>query len=478
MNDAGRNQGRYKVIMLDQDNRQADRLGKWLKERFHVGGLIATQDAPVWQNDEPDAVLAPQLAALDGALSQNDLSFSPALRYALAPAPDALRRLRQHEGAAPGALAVLCPENEAHLTTLAAKALEHGFRLATRETDRTDLAILPVDLSQMRRVHVLSAREGRVSFQAGASWTDLSAAATACRLAVPDVLRDQYPTPETAILSGFLPCERQETAAGIVTAYETTLPPAGTRWLERLWLFTDGLAASQSFERFCRTRSPVFAQLISAPMLELCALTGHYALPVRLDRTKPVHGLRLVFQGPTLDVSCAAFAASWPLESAWGKQWNRPLPPLSNVTDRLFEAGATVVTKRASANWDTLTQARRRHAGDLEEAASNWPSTMKITPLTADIVKYVDRALSLITSVFAPRDYLAPLDQWQAIHDAGQMGGRSDAVSIAEPPEPAADFSEESPEWQAIRNALLDENGSLRPLQTDGDFKTVDRRHG
>ncbi|MCI5046654.1 MAG: FAD-dependent oxidoreductase [Aquisalinus sp.] len=464
--------------MLDQDDRQANRLGKWLKERFNVGGLVATQDAPVWQNDTPDDALTARLARLDADLKPDELSFSPALRYALAPAPQALRLLRQHEGAAPGALAVLCPENEAHLTRLASIAAAHGFRLATRTGDRTDLAALPVDLSQLDRVSVLSAREGRVRFQAGASWSDLSEAATACRLSAPDVLHDIYPTPADAVLAGFLPCERQESAAGIVTAYETVLPPAGTRWLERLWLFTGPLAAAQSFETFCRQRNPVFAQLITPPLLDLAALTSSYELPWRLNKTAPASGLRLVFQGPSLDVKCASFAASWPLESAWGRQWNRALPRFSQVTEALFAAGATLVSIQSETSWDALTRTGQGLGAALSSAAADWPSTMKITPLTGDVVTYAGGKLSLNSTVLAPRDYLAPFDQWQAIHEAGQRNLDRSVASDAALSDTQAEFSEESPEWQAIRNALLDENGSLRPLQPEAAHPDDERRHG
>ena len=464
--------------MLDQDDRQADRLGKWLKERFHVGGLVATQDAPVWQNDTPDDDLTERLARLDADLKPIELSFSPALRYALAPAPQALRLLRQHEGAAPGALAVLCPENEAHLTRLASMAATHGFRLATRTWDRTDLAILPVDLSQLDRVSVLSAREGRLRFQAGASWSDLSEAATACRLSVPGVLRDIYPTPADAVLAGFLPCERQESAAGIVTAYETILPPAGTRWLERLWLFTDPLAAAQSFETFCRQRNPVFAQLITPSLLNLAALTSSYELPWRVNRNSSVCGLRIVFQGPAFDVRCASFAASWPLESAWGRQWNRALPRFSQVTEALYAAGATLVSIQSDTSWDSLTRTRNGLENTLVSAAEDWPSTMKVTPLTGDVVTCIDGKLSLNSTVLAPRDYLAAFEQWQAIYEAGQRHLDRPISSDATLSPPRADFSEESPEWQAIRNALLDEDGSLRPLQPEAAHSDHERRHG
>ncbi|MCI5045796.1 MAG: FAD-dependent oxidoreductase [Aquisalinus sp.] len=462
--------------MLDQDDRQADRLGKWLKERFHVGGLVATQDAPVWQNDTLDDTLTAQLARLDTDLTARELSFSPALRYALSPAPEALRILRQHEGAAPGALAVLCPENEAHLTKLAGAARAHGFRVATKTSDQTDLAILPVDVSQLNRVTILSGREGRVRFQTGTTWDDLSEAAAACRLAMPNVLRDLYQKPADAVRSGFLPCDRQESAAGIVTAYETTLPPEGTRWLERLWLFTDPIAAIQSFEAFCRHRDPVFAQLITAPLLDLAALSGLYGLPLRLNKSSSVCGLRIVFQGPSFDVSCASFAASWPLESAWGKQWNKPLPSFTKVTEALYAAGVTVISLQTDTSWDTLPRTNQSLSGALTEAAADWPSTMKINPITGEVITYIQGSLLLHSTVLAPRDYLTPFDQWHTIHKAGQCSlDRSIGPSASAP---QGSVSEESPEWQAIRNALLDENGGLRPLQPAPALSGDERRHG
>ncbi len=448
------------------DTRSANRLGAWLKDQLSVNGLVASSPAPVWSIDELPDELQDRLSRLDHHLRGEELSFAPALRYAKAAEPSALRLLRRHEGLAPGAPAVLRPESAAHLEALTASTQNNGLKVASEAAIFPDVSALPVDLDGMKAVDVLSAPDGLVRFQAGASWDDLSVTAAEHGLAVPDKLTETYASPACAARSGFLKCSSTLDTRGIAAAYDVTLPPQGTKWLERLWLFRNEKKARRACELTCRNDQAVFAELIPAPRLQIAHQAGLLRLPRRYFQQPDYTAVRLVFEGPLLAALCAEFAASWPLESANSFQWNnRPIPSDQQITNRLLEAGATVVSICTRTTFLSLPSLRQNVVDAMKNAALECSPASPFVPLIMDAATFAGGELTLSITLVAPRDYLTPLTQWQAIYAAGLAA--IDGLPLAAP-EASPHLTEESPEWQAIRDALLDEQGKLRPAPADG----------
>ena len=448
-------------------------LARWIEKELGLRGTVAASPAPVWANDTCPDHLQAALERLDNSLNDDEIDFSPQARYAASLLPEANRLLRRFEGLPPGALAVLKPTSPEHLAQLAGKVRAAGFNLASALLHRPDPQTLPVDLGLMRRVDVLSRADGLLEMQAGASWADLRTIASDNDLAAPSLLEDKFPSPATAARAGFLEIVDTSEVAGITTSYHLCLPPAGTRWLERIWLFSDETKARQAFQRVCRQGQVCYAEFIDCTRFAMMNAAGLVRLPGSWRGASRYYGLRLVFEGPFFAALSAEFAASWPLESAGSFQWkDRKVPPSRDLIDASLQNGLTMVTAEQPTTWADLATCEKRISKAMQRAAIECPAPVPCMPLLIPSLVYVGNRIHLSVSLLTVKDHEQPLAQWENIHASAGTSAGKEALTSNSP------LTEESPEWQAIRQALVDEDGNLRSIPPHQQATLPEARHG
>ncbi len=457
----------------------ARKLSPWVKKHMDLLGLVATTSSPQWQELELEEDIAKRLAKFKQLSPDGTVQTQAEIINQSGHIPESLKALNLHEGTPPSYPAIVTPASANQLPRLLSDMHRLGFQRPNQANPLESKGELPLSLAQINEVELVSHADGQLVIGAGISWTALREAAKRYKLAAPHCYDNVAKHPADAITMGILDAEIHQETQGVITHYLITLPLQNTRWLDRLWLFPDKQKAFDAFVKTARAGQVQFAQMISSDELQLAAHSGLIKLPKHRPFMKRPVGLRLVFNGPLFAALAAEFAASWALESKGAIQWNNiTLPSEFDLCEVLLACGLTSVPALAASSFGQLANERNHLARALRESASEISPAARFTPMLCEKIAYAGGRLQLSNNVIVPRDYANPHQQWDYIFNAA-ASTEPLGQSKAEPSEETS-ITEESPEWQAIRHALLDETGQVRPSPNvkSSDDADKKRSHG
>ena len=455
------------------------RLRKWLLQNIGGPNLMRTSQA-MDKNTytlppstiPPSGTLPPDtrpkgtstmLEALAPILRDDEISFAPALRHQTN-TPSALSAVRQFDGIEPIWPAVITPQSPAHLAIITRKLAGQNIRLSDAGTTQTPENTLPVNFSQMHDLEMTCPADGLVRLERGADWAQLKALADLHDLAMPTALHDLFPTPFEAAQAGLFEISETIRTEDMTAGITITLPPKGTKWLDTTWLFRNETKAKQAMRRIMRQKGAITAVLTNDAILKVGHTSGAWSLPITPLRDNRFTALRLIFSGSWATVHSARFAASWTVEGLGGSRWvNGPVWPTSSLHWPVLAAGANWVTADQAINWGSFDREIFTASQTLSAAAIDIAQSEILTPITTRQIICTGSTMTMTTGVIIPRDFADAAAQWCHIHHALIPEIEAPSQGSSQAPRSAAQTAE-SGEWRAIRNALIDENGQVRPV--------------
>lgn len=438
---------------------------------------MRTSAAALWQSDALLPETETMLDTLDYMLADDELSFAPDLRYRTATPPD-LAALLRHEGHAPLWPAVVTPHDPDHLRALARKITQAGFTLTDTPALHPATTAIPVNFQYMSGAELISKDDGLVRLHRGTDWHQFATLTEANGLAVPGNLHDIFPMPFEAATAGLFGAPMLEDVHDIPHSAIITLPPAETHWLDATWLFQDSAKAFEVMQQMVRRGDVVLATLTNDVQLQMGACIGAWHLPQRFINKKPFTALRCVFQGTRARVQTNRFLASWTIEKAGGQHWlDGPVWPASKLYEPLLRCGALSVTTQHKASWSDVASTRYHVSKSQSMAAMDGTQETMCTPLITEQLCATGTSLTLSSGIVAPRQFASPLAQYRAIATAAAPAH----TATAPIPLPETTDMEDSDAWQAIRHALMDEHGQVRPtplLEAEEETPALKRQNG
>lgn len=436
------------------------RLQRWLSRQLAVPSVLATPQAPSKITTTPPTDMQAMCDTLSKVLCSAALTDDQEIRHTADPTPISFKQLRRHEGEPPPAPFALCPDSADDLHHLLHQAHLAGGHAYLSGATNPPLA-LPISFHRMKAVTILSAADGQIKLERGASWQELQTTAQQHGLTAPSTLADTYPTPAQAITAGLISGRPSQMLDGLPLEFEITLPPHGTKWHDATWLFDNTAKAEAAFAHICRHNPPLFAELIPDADLKIADKANIKRLRKRPFMGHHSTGLRLVFQGSGPMIRLAAFLASWPIEVRGGVLWHRgEHMSESTKTALLLQHGLSQVSLQDASSLLHLTTQQTSNHKILCHAIKGSSALHTPQPLLSHRTQFCRGRLTLQSTIIYLRDFAAPLEQWQKIHIAATNPPQTDSVTHS------PEKTEQSDEWQALRTALMAQT-HLRDPQSD-----------